>query len=91
MKAIVGLLLLLLTVYCGAAAPGALDETAPGECCFNFFTGRIPVKNIVSVTKTHSGCLEKAFVVHTAKGKLFCVGHSVTWAQDAFNKEQNSD
>uniref|UniRef100_A0A3P9CCD9 Chemokine interleukin-8-like domain-containing protein n=1 Tax=Maylandia zebra TaxID=106582 RepID=A0A3P9CCD9_9CICH len=41
----------------------ALDETAPGECCFHFFTERIPVKNIVSVTKTHSSCLEKAFEV----------------------------
>uniref|UniRef100_A0A3Q2W8Q0 Chemokine interleukin-8-like domain-containing protein n=1 Tax=Haplochromis burtoni TaxID=8153 RepID=A0A3Q2W8Q0_HAPBU len=88
MKATVGLLLLLLTVYCCAAAP--LDETAPGECCFHFFTERIPVKNIVSVTKTHSSCLEKAFVIHTAKGRRFCVGHSVTWAQDAFNKETSS-
>ncbi|XP_063337066.1 C-C motif chemokine 4 homolog [Pelmatolapia mariae] len=91
MKATVGLLLLLLTVYCWAAGPEGLDEMAPGECCFHFFTGNIPVKNIVSVTKTHSSCLEKAFVIHTAKGKRFCVGHTVTWAQDAFNKEQNSD
>uniref|UniRef100_A0A3Q4M4W4 C-C motif chemokine 4-like n=1 Tax=Neolamprologus brichardi TaxID=32507 RepID=A0A3Q4M4W4_NEOBR len=85
MKATVGLLLLLLTVY-----SEALDETAPGECCFHFFTERIPLKNIVSVTKTHSGCLEKAFVIHTARGKRFCVGHSVTWAQNAFNKETSS-
>uniref|UniRef100_A0AAZ1WXF2 Chemokine interleukin-8-like domain-containing protein n=1 Tax=Oreochromis aureus TaxID=47969 RepID=A0AAZ1WXF2_OREAU len=88
MKATVGLLLLLLTVYCWAAGR---KSVTPGECCFHFFTGRIPVNNIVSVTKTHSDCLEKGFVVHTAKGKRFCVGHSVTWAQDAFNKEQNSD
>ncbi|KAL4004135.1 hypothetical protein ACER0C_003848 [Sarotherodon galilaeus] len=88
MKTTVGLLLLLLTVYYCAAAR---KSTAPGECCFHFFTGRIPVKNIVSVTKTHSGCLEKAFVIGTAAGRHICVSQSVTWAQEAFKQKQIAD
>uniref|UniRef100_A0A3Q0RZI1 Chemokine interleukin-8-like domain-containing protein n=1 Tax=Amphilophus citrinellus TaxID=61819 RepID=A0A3Q0RZI1_AMPCI len=83
MKTTVGLLLLLLTVYHCAAIP--LNESSPGECCFTFFTGRIPAKNVVSVTKTHRGCLEKAFVYVTTE---ICVSQSVTWAQKAFNQQQ---
>ncbi|XP_030588019.1 C-C motif chemokine 4-like [Archocentrus centrarchus] len=91
MKTTVGLLLLLLTVYYCAATNQGVSETSPGECCFNFFTGRIPAKKIVSVTKTHSGCLEKAFVIHTAAGKRVCVSQSATWAQESFDQQQISD
>uniref|UniRef100_A0A3Q4M4V2 Chemokine interleukin-8-like domain-containing protein n=1 Tax=Neolamprologus brichardi TaxID=32507 RepID=A0A3Q4M4V2_NEOBR len=65
MKATVGLLLLLLTVYYCDATPEGLLLMSPGQCCFKFFTGRIPLKKIVSVIKTHSACLEKAFVYVT--------------------------
>ncbi|CAI5668068.1 C-C motif chemokine 4 [Oreochromis niloticus] len=91
MKTTVGLLLLLLTVYYCAAAPQGLIEMSPGQCCFKFFTGRIPPKKIVSVIKTHSACLEKAFVIGTAAGKHICVSQSVTWAQEAFKQQQIGD
>uniref|UniRef100_A0A3Q4M4U7 Chemokine interleukin-8-like domain-containing protein n=1 Tax=Neolamprologus brichardi TaxID=32507 RepID=A0A3Q4M4U7_NEOBR len=42
-----------------------LLQMSPGQCCLKFFTGRIPQKKIVSVIKTHSACLEKAFVYVT--------------------------
>uniref|UniRef100_A0A3Q0QRN2 Chemokine interleukin-8-like domain-containing protein n=1 Tax=Amphilophus citrinellus TaxID=61819 RepID=A0A3Q0QRN2_AMPCI len=41
------------------------NESSPGECCFKFFTGRVPAKKIISITKTHRSCLEKAFVLNT--------------------------
>uniref|UniRef100_A0AAX7SE75 Chemokine interleukin-8-like domain-containing protein n=1 Tax=Astatotilapia calliptera TaxID=8154 RepID=A0AAX7SE75_ASTCA len=91
MKATVGLLLLLLTVYCCAAGPQGVLEMSPGQCCFKFFTGRIPPKKIVSVIKTHSACLEKAFVIGTAAGMRICVSQSVTWAQEAFKQKQIGD
>uniref|UniRef100_A0A3Q0RRM0 Chemokine interleukin-8-like domain-containing protein n=1 Tax=Amphilophus citrinellus TaxID=61819 RepID=A0A3Q0RRM0_AMPCI len=82
------ILLALFPVYFHKySASGLLmSETSPGECCFNFFTGRIPAKKIVSVTKTHSGCLEKAFVITTAAGRRVCVSQSATWAQEAFDQ-----
>ncbi|XP_005739113.1 C-C motif chemokine 3-like [Pundamilia nyererei] len=89
MKATVGLLLLLLTVYYCAAAPQQLLEMSHGQCCFKFFTRRIPQKKIVSVIKTHSACLEKAFVIGTATGRRICVSQSVTWAQEAFASMAN--
>uniref|UniRef100_A0A3P9CDJ4 Chemokine interleukin-8-like domain-containing protein n=1 Tax=Maylandia zebra TaxID=106582 RepID=A0A3P9CDJ4_9CICH len=68
-----------------------LLEMSPGQCCFKFFTGRIPPKKIVSVIKTHSACLEKAFVIGTAAGRRICVSQSVTWAQEAFKQKQIGD
>ncbi|CAI5668064.1 unnamed protein product [Oreochromis niloticus] len=84
MKATVGLLLLLLTVYYCAAAPQQLREMSPGKCCFKYFTGRIQPKNIVSVIKTHSACPNKAFLIGIGAGRHICVSQSVTWAQEAF-------
>uniref|UniRef100_A0A3B4FKD9 Chemokine interleukin-8-like domain-containing protein n=1 Tax=Pundamilia nyererei TaxID=303518 RepID=A0A3B4FKD9_9CICH len=66
-----------------------LLEMSHGQCCFKFFTRRIPQKKIVSVIKTHSACLEKAFVIGTATGRRICVSQSVTWAQEAFASMAN--
>uniref|UniRef100_A0A3Q2WAW2 Chemokine interleukin-8-like domain-containing protein n=1 Tax=Haplochromis burtoni TaxID=8153 RepID=A0A3Q2WAW2_HAPBU len=71
---------------CTYATSQGVFEMSPGQCCFKFFTGRIPPKKIkiVSVFKSHSACLEKAFVIGTATGRRICVSQSVTWAQEAF-------
>ncbi|XP_054476708.1 C-C motif chemokine 4 homolog [Anoplopoma fimbria] len=79
-------LLLLLTVYYCAAMPQAVNQ--PGTCCFQFFTGRVPRKQIISVTETHHSCHEKGFVVATAKGKEICVSHNLDWAQKAFEEQK---
>uniref|UniRef100_A0AAQ4QTJ6 Chemokine interleukin-8-like domain-containing protein n=1 Tax=Gasterosteus aculeatus aculeatus TaxID=481459 RepID=A0AAQ4QTJ6_GASAC len=65
----------------------AVEQMSPVSCCFTFFTGRVPDKQIVSVNETHRSCGVKAFVVTTAIGKQFCVGHYVNWAQKAFKKQ----
>ncbi|XP_074487800.1 C-C motif chemokine 3-like [Sebastes fasciatus] len=81
-------LLLLLTVYYCTAMPQAVNAIAPGSCCFQFFTGQVPQKQIISVVKTHSNCHEKGFVVSTARGKEMCVSQNLDWAQKAFRKQQ---
>ncbi|XP_068578849.1 C-C motif chemokine 3-like [Cebidichthys violaceus] len=81
-------LLLLITVYYCTAMPHALNPISPVSCCFQFFTGRVPRRQIVSVTETHSSCHEKAFVVSTAKGKEICVSRTVVWAQEALKDQQ---
>ncbi|XP_042352681.1 C-C motif chemokine 24-like [Plectropomus leopardus] len=80
-------LLLLLTVYC-TAMPNAFNEIAPGSCCFEFYTGRMPQKQIISIVKTHSSCQEQGFVVTTAKRGEICVSQNLNWAQRAFNQQQ---
>nr|XP_040024275.1 C-C motif chemokine 3-like [Gasterosteus aculeatus aculeatus] len=80
-------LLLSVSIYCCIAMPQAVEQMSPVSCCFTFFTGRVPDKQIVSVNETHRSCGVKAFVVTTAIGKQFCVGHYVNWAQKAFKKQ----
>uniref|UniRef100_A0A3P9CCU1 Chemokine interleukin-8-like domain-containing protein n=1 Tax=Maylandia zebra TaxID=106582 RepID=A0A3P9CCU1_9CICH len=78
-----GLILLFLHSQQG------LLEMSPGQCCYKFFTGRIPPKKIVSVFKSDSTCLEKAFVIGTTSRRRICVSQSVTWAQEAFASMTN--
>ncbi|XP_068169935.1 C-C motif chemokine 4-like [Antennarius striatus] len=79
--------LLLLTACCCNAMPEALQfNTAPGNCCFNFFTRRLPAKRVVNVTKTHSSCLNKAFIVQTIKGKQICYRQTFQWALGVYKK-----
>ncbi|KAG7329508.1 hypothetical protein KOW79_007682 [Hemibagrus wyckioides] len=42
-------------------------------CCFNFFTGKIPVQNILDVKKTGSHCPQQGFIVTTPKISGLCV------------------
>ncbi|XP_077938333.1 C-C motif chemokine 3 [Gasterosteus aculeatus] len=81
-------LLLSVSIYCCIAMPQAVEQMSPVSCCFEYFTGRVPSKQIVSVMETHSSCGAKAFVVTTAKRRKICVGHYVNWAQEAFKQQQ---
>ncbi|XP_029910073.1 C-C motif chemokine 3-like [Myripristis murdjan] len=77
-------LLLAAVCYCNAV-PYAVNWS-PAECCFKFYTGKIPKKQIIDVKKTYTNCAESAFVVHTANGRQYCISQSVEWAQAAYNK-----
>ncbi|XP_040895269.1 C-C motif chemokine 4-like [Toxotes jaculatrix] len=81
-------LLLLLSVYCSTATSNPVSATAHGQCCFSFFTGRIPARQIVSVVKTPSRCPENGFIITEAKGRDSCVGQNLPWAQKAFEQQQ---
>ncbi|XP_028287465.1 C-C motif chemokine 14-like [Parambassis ranga] len=82
------LLLLLLIAGSCTAMPHSVNEIAPGSCCFTFFTERIPEKQIISITKTHSRCSRKGFVFYTARGKEICVSQTLSWAKEAFLRRQ---
>ncbi|XP_060782744.1 C-C motif chemokine 14-like [Neoarius graeffei] len=43
------------------------------ECCFEFFTGKIPPEKILKVTKTDSRCPQQGFIVTTPKFPRLCV------------------
>ncbi|XP_060783093.1 C-C motif chemokine 4 homolog [Neoarius graeffei] len=64
---------LIMALY-SDAQPKAV---APTECCFEFFTGKIPPQYILEVKKTDSQCPQKGFIVTTPKFPRLCV-HEVT-------------
>ncbi|XP_071345525.1 C-C motif chemokine 4-like [Trachinotus anak] len=79
--------LLLLTVCCCKAMPKALQlNAAPGNCCFNFYTRSLPLKLVTSITKTHSACPKKAFIVRTVDGKQICYNQTFQWGLDVYNQ-----
>ncbi|XP_060784451.1 C-C motif chemokine 14-like [Neoarius graeffei] len=43
------------------------------ECCFEFFTGKIPPEKILEAKKTDSCCPKKGFIVTTPKHSRLCV------------------
>ncbi|XP_014873095.1 C-C motif chemokine 26-like [Poecilia latipinna] len=85
MKTLTVGLLLLFAVYCCNAMPQGPNALKPGKCCFNFFTGRIPIGEIRSIAKTHESCTKRGFVINTPRGD-YCVNMSQKWAIKAFLK-----
>uniref|UniRef100_A0A3B4WRR5 Chemokine interleukin-8-like domain-containing protein n=1 Tax=Seriola lalandi dorsalis TaxID=1841481 RepID=A0A3B4WRR5_SERLL len=45
-------------------APGiSVDyNTAPADCCFNFYTRSLPLKFVTGITESHSSCPMQAFM-----------------------------
>uniref|UniRef100_A0A8C9XDV4 Chemokine interleukin-8-like domain-containing protein n=1 Tax=Sander lucioperca TaxID=283035 RepID=A0A8C9XDV4_SANLU len=37
-------------------------QSAPGKCCFKFYTRKIPLQRVFNITKTHSACQNQAFM-----------------------------
>ncbi|XP_070829308.1 C-C motif chemokine 4-like [Chaetodon trifascialis] len=84
--------LLLLIACCCDAMPQALQySTAPGNCCFNFYTRSIPLKRVSDISKTHRACLKPAFIVQTIKGKQICYNQTFQWALDVYNQLHNTE
>ncbi|KAK3536035.1 hypothetical protein QTP70_025514 [Hemibagrus guttatus] len=62
--------LVLIMEFYSDAQPEAPN---PEDCCFKFFTGSIPAKNIQNVKKTGSHCPQQGFIVTTPKFSGLCV------------------
>ncbi|XP_058253546.1 regakine-1-like isoform X1 [Hemibagrus wyckioides] len=60
---------LIMALY-SDSQPEALNSEI---CCFEFFTGKIPAKNILNVKKTGSHCPQQGFVVTTVNSPGLCV------------------
>ncbi|KAK2841727.1 hypothetical protein Q5P01_011927 [Channa striata] len=79
--------LLLITVCCcDAAGDAAHIFTSPGNCCFGFSNMTIPQRFISHITKTHSSCLHKAFILSTIRRRQICYRQTFQWALDVYNK-----
>ncbi|KAK2841704.1 hypothetical protein Q5P01_011904 [Channa striata] len=60
----------------------------PGNCCFEFSDVRVPPKFISNITKTHSSCQHKAFVLSTIRGRQICYRQTFQWALDVYNNTE---
>ncbi|XP_027023715.1 C-C motif chemokine 18-like [Tachysurus fulvidraco] len=60
---------LIMALYSDATPMGPNPE----DCCFTFFNGNIPSKNILNVKKTGSHCPEQGFIITTPRMSGLCV------------------
>ncbi|XP_072241385.1 C-C motif chemokine 4-like [Leuresthes tenuis] len=77
-------LLMLAVFYCDAL-PMAVQNTAPGDCCFRFNPTSLPLKRVNSITETHVSCPKKGFIVETKKGKKICYSDTFPWALNLYS------
>uniref|UniRef100_A0A3Q1F3B2 Chemokine interleukin-8-like domain-containing protein n=1 Tax=Acanthochromis polyacanthus TaxID=80966 RepID=A0A3Q1F3B2_9TELE len=67
---------------------GVRLNTAPGNCCFNFYTRPLRA-NVSNVIKTHSSCLRPKsvyFLNKLNKWKQICYSQTFQWALDQYQK-----
>ncbi|XP_027023714.2 C-C motif chemokine 4 homolog [Tachysurus fulvidraco] len=70
---------LIMALYSDASPKGIPN---PEDCCFTFFNGNIPSKNILNVKKTGSHCPEQGFIITTARFPGLCVRDVAIIEQD---------
>ncbi|XP_023253138.1 C-C motif chemokine 4 homolog [Seriola lalandi dorsalis] len=78
--------LLLLLAVCQALPKALQYNTAPADCCFNFYTRSLPLKFVTGITESHSSCPMQAFIVHTLRGKQICYSKTFQWVVDVYNQ-----
>ncbi|KAG8012885.1 hypothetical protein GBF38_020830 [Nibea albiflora] len=85
------LAVLLLTVCCCNAMPQALYySTAPANCCYGFSTKSLLPRRVSKITKSHSSCVNPAFIVKTIKGRQICYAQTFQWALDVYKQQHTA-
>ncbi|XP_060783086.1 C-C motif chemokine 14-like [Neoarius graeffei] len=64
---------LIMGLYSDAQPMGTEHIGEPKECCFEFFTGKIPPEKILKAIKTDSRCPQQGIIVTTPKLPRLCV------------------
>ncbi|XP_032405289.1 C-C motif chemokine 3-like [Xiphophorus hellerii] len=84
--------MILIIACCCDAMPVAVQyNTGPITCCDQFSNMRVSRKMIVDITRTHSSCMKKGYIVETVKRRLICFRQSTTWVEEAYNQTINSE
>ncbi|XP_060783085.1 C-C motif chemokine 17-like [Neoarius graeffei] len=65
-------LVLGFVLIMGLYSDATEGSQCPKECCFEFFTGKIPPQDILKVIKTDSRCPQQGFIVTTPKRSSLC-------------------
>uniref|UniRef100_A0A3B4BQ90 C-C motif chemokine n=1 Tax=Pygocentrus nattereri TaxID=42514 RepID=A0A3B4BQ90_PYGNA len=61
-------------------------SNVPGKCCFKFIKVQIPMKFIISFSKTNSNCPKEAIIFHTVAGMEWCANPKAPWVQESIKK-----
>ncbi|KAL6491277.1 hypothetical protein MHYP_G00016220 [Metynnis hypsauchen] len=80
------LLLGLLVILCLRSCVVGQHVNEPAECCFTFYTRRIPVAAISKFEETRADCPKPGLIFTTMKGARVCVEPDSVWVQQALNK-----
>ncbi|XP_028821422.1 eotaxin-like [Denticeps clupeoides] len=75
---------ILLVALCSPAL--SQHSSGPSECCFDFYTKRIPVSRIQSFKVSHADCPKKGIILKTVKDVELCVNPADQSIQDLMEK-----
>uniref|UniRef100_A0AAR2JUA5 C-C motif chemokine n=1 Tax=Pygocentrus nattereri TaxID=42514 RepID=A0AAR2JUA5_PYGNA len=64
----------------------SLQQVCSGKCCFKFIKVQIPMKFIISFSKTNSNCPKEAIIFHTVAGMEWCANPKAPWVQESIKK-----
>ncbi|KAL6480735.1 hypothetical protein MHYP_G00117680 [Metynnis hypsauchen] len=86
MRTLSALLMVLLLCSLQQVCSGTEGVNVPGKCCFRFIKVKIPVRSIISFSKTNSNCPKEAIIFHTVAGKEQCADPKESWVQEHMRK-----
>ncbi|KAK7170285.1 hypothetical protein R3I94_000497 [Phoxinus phoxinus] len=69
----------------------ANNANMPEECCFNYYSRKIPIAKITSYIETRMECNKPAVILVTQKGRRICVNPGLSWVKNALKKIDNHD
>ncbi|XP_017580076.1 monocyte chemotactic protein 1B-like [Pygocentrus nattereri] len=86
MRTLSALLTVLLLCSLQQVCSGTEGSNVPGKCCFKFIKVQIPMKFIISFSKTNSNCPKEAIIFHTVAGMEWCANPKAPWVQESIKK-----
>ncbi|KAL6480736.1 hypothetical protein MHYP_G00117690 [Metynnis hypsauchen] len=86
MRTLSALLMVLLLCSVQQVCSGTEGFSSQEKCCFRFIKVKIPVRSIISFSKTNSNCRTEAIIFHTVAGKEWCADPKESWVQEYMRK-----
>ncbi|XP_036423682.1 monocyte chemotactic protein 1B-like [Colossoma macropomum] len=86
MRTLSALLMVLLLCSLQQVCSGTESTNIPKNCCFGFIKVRIPLRFIISFSKTNSNCPKEAVIFYTVAGKEWCADPKASWVKDSIMK-----
>ncbi|KAF4088670.1 hypothetical protein AMELA_G00057570 [Ameiurus melas] len=80
------LLLVLLVLGCLQSFTESNSANAPGQCCFNFLTYKIPLRFIKEYEQTRSDCTKAGIIFTLNNGRRMCAKPGDQWVKEHMKK-----
>ncbi|XP_070843849.1 C-C motif chemokine 14-like [Chaetodon trifascialis] len=76
------ILMTCILLFSSLAVLASENSFSPDECCFDFYSTKLPKSKVVSYRHTDERCSKTAVVFTMKKGGAFCVDPSVDWVKN---------